>query len=143
MAVHSSSRDYSEARIKAFTHPGAAHLSLVFLRNAISGSNIETPLSQGLRKKLIQRCCTGSFQCADGNIPLVPTDPNFNITDAAIGSATLKYTLDHLLSVAENQVMCVVWIGQMLLLRSGDVEENPGPLTKGKISRTLHHQNIN
>ena len=79
--------------------------------------------------------CLGSdvILWGDGN-----TDPYSADDDGCVRTLLQKYKLDQPL-MAEGAVTYVVDIGQMLLLISGDIEENPGPLTLGELYTLGHH----
>ena len=73
----------------------------------------------------------------DGYTDSYSDDASYN------GCSLQKYRLDQQLMV-HGAVTFVVDIGHMLLLISGDIEENPGPLTQGElltrlIKATIHN----
>ena len=96
-------------------------------RNERGGSNVEL---QRLEKR--RRHCLGSdvILWGDGNTdPYSADDTSY---DGCVRTSLQKYKLDQPLMV-EGAVTYVADIGQMLLLISGDIEENPGPLTQGEL----------
>ena len=105
-----------------------ARVGTFICRSERGGSNVEL---QRLEKR--RRHCLGSdvILRGDGN-----TDPYSADDDGCV--RTLLQKLDQPLMV-EGAVTYVVDIGQMLLLISGDIEENPGPLTQGELYTLGHH----
>ena len=116
------------ARVRAF----------VCRRNKNSGSYLMTPSS----KKYRNRHCTGT----DENLYLAHRNtsgsyPYFNGSSyvacalragqtSTLRTLLQKYRWDQLLAMVEGLVPYVTGMGQMLLLKSGDIEENPGPSTQ-------------
>ena len=98
-----------------------AHLGTFICRNARGGSNVELQILEKRR-----RHCLGS-DGADGNID--PYSDDASSYDGYVKTLLQKYRLDLQLMLES----AVVDIGQMLLLISGDIEENPGPLTQGAL----------
>ena len=100
-------------------------------RNERGGSNVEL--------QRLRRHCLGSgvILWGDGNTyPYSADDISY---DGCVRTLLQKYKLDQPLMM-EGAVTYVVDIGQMLLLISGDIEENPGPLTQGELYTLGHHR---
>ena len=106
-----------------------ARVGTFICRNARGDSNVEL---QKLEKR--RRHCVGSDVnlWGDGNTnPYSADDISYDI-DGCVITLLQKYKLDQLLMV-EDPVTYMVDIEQMLLLISGDIEKNPGPLTQGAL----------
>ena len=116
--------------------------TFISLKNTSMNNHAEAPTAQRLTKKWRSRHCTGALQ-ADGS-----ARPNISYAARVSGAGQIiirtllqKYRLDHLLAMVGGLMGLVAEIGDLLLLKSGDVEENPGPLTKGEASQAAYFNN--
>ena len=104
-----------------------ARVGTFIYRNARGDSNVEL---QKLEKK--RRHCVGSDVNLWGDGNTNPYSADDIPYDGCVRTLLPKYRLEQQLMM-ENPVTYMVDIEQMLLLISGDIEENPGPLTQGEL----------
>ena len=107
--------------------------TFISLKNAGMSSYAEAPTTERLTKKWRSRHCTGALQADGSTRPIISHAARVSGAGQIIRMLIQKYRLGQLLAMVGGGLMgYMVEIGHLLLLKSGDVEENPGPLTHGE-----------